>query len=389
VLIEQQNDDIAGQNPLRASDTGHVLMRLVRQLERAGYREYYASFNPLITTSGGWLERLTQAPPHLRPIIELFLLGRAVPERDVTAIIDDVPALCELGILHRVRGDSLRTAGLALVPVFGLWIFNHSILTANPTLYYGDDTLALLSRLAPRPRGSALDLCSGPGTQALFASLYADRVTAVEVNPIAAALATLNVAMNGRSEKVSIVCGDLYDAVGTSTYDLICANPPLLPFPDALAYPFVGHGGADGLRVTRRILAGLPAHLSADGVGQIIGCCLSDGILPLPAAELETWARQRQLRVLMTVTSENPLARGSFFFEGLVSTAASMGERSRGEIAAIFEDDLRRQGATHLCTYFLHVTRQKGGFVLQDLSRQGRQEFWFASQADGSHAAPR
>ncbi len=38
-----------------------------------------------------------------------------------------------------------------------------------------------------------------------------------------------------------------------SRFDLICMNPPLLPIPSGLGYPFIGDGGPDGLAVTRRV----------------------------------------------------------------------------------------------------------------------------------------
>lgn len=40
----------------------------------------------------------------------------------------------------------------------------------DPLFYIGDDSLALLSRLTPRGKRTALDLCAGPGTD--LAGLY-------------------------------------------------------------------------------------------------------------------------------------------------------------------------------------------------------------------------
>ncbi|MCE5315080.1 methyltransferase [bacterium] len=376
-MIEQVESVLENKVTNSMYEAEHVLSELVQSLEIAGYREYYASFNPLLTCSRGRTERLGHAPSQLRPLVELFLLGRKVLRCDVEPTLQNLPALSEMGILRNVDDDYIQTSGLALVPVFGLWIFSQSKMP-NPTLYFGDDTMALLSRLAPRPHGRALDLCAGPGTQALFASLYAKEVTAVEINPVAAALAEINIAMNRRNDRVSVICGDLYNAVGSQTFDTISANPPLLPFPDDVAYPFVGHGGSDGLRVTRRILEGIPSHLTDGGIAQLIGCCLSDGVQPLTVVELTDWASTNNMRVMMTVTTEYALAPGSNFFEGLVSTAANVVETPRAEIAEKFEADLLRQGATHICTYFLHISQQNSGFVLQDLSRKDRQDLWYA-----------
>jgi methylase of polypeptide subunit release factors len=374
-VIDKINQDIdlnvAGQ-------TKELLSELVRNLEITGYREYYASFNPLCTCSRLWFERLKQAPSELHPVVKLFLFGQSVRLDDVKFVAENVSAFCDLGILRRVDDDRVQTTGLALIPIFGLWIFCQSASTANQTLYFGDDTMGLLSRLAPRPHGKALDLCTGPGTQALFSSLYADEVVAVDVNPVAVALARLNTEMNQRSDRVRVVCGDLYNAIDHEQFDTISANPPLLPFPDNIAYPFVGHGGADGVRITNRILAGLPQYLKEEGQAQIIGCCLSDGILPLPLEEFDEFGRENGLRILFTVTSEYRLAPGEYFFEGLVDTAANVTSVPRKEISEEFEVDLQRQKATHICAYFLQVTKKKPGVVLQDLHRDGFSGLWYA-----------
>jgi hypothetical protein len=64
-------------------------------------------------------------------------------------------------------------------------------------------------------------------------------------------------------ENVTLLTGDLYAAVAGLTFDRIVAHPPYVPSRETrLVYR---DGGADGEEVTRRIIAGLPAHLRPGG----------------------------------------------------------------------------------------------------------------------------
>jgi hypothetical protein len=72
--------------------------------------------------------------------------------------------------------------------------------------------MALAGATIRRPVGSTLDLGTGCGVQALFASQHSDRVVASDVNPRAVALATLTMELNGAGN-VDVRAGDLLDAV--------------------------------------------------------------------------------------------------------------------------------------------------------------------------------
>ena len=180
----------------------------------------------------------------------------------------------------------------------------------------------MLLRQSLKPGGRCLDLCSGPGLQALGASALAAAVDAVEVNPVAMALAELNVTMNRREAQISVHLGSLYRPVQGLVYDNVIANPPFLPVPDSINYPFVGDGGPDGLRVVRKILAGLPDALALDGLAQIICAVPSDGLLPSAAivADLETWCAAAGFDLLVTTTAHIPMQRNRY--DGPTSHAA-------------------------------------------------------------------
>jgi len=129
---------------------------------------------------------------------------------------------------------------------------------------------------APR----VLDLCTGSGC---IAAAIASRsklasVVAVEISPPAVALARQNINRLGFAERVTVLHGDLYaplaELVDHRPFDLIVANPPyiasgIIDALDRSVKDYEPHsaldGGADGLEIHRRILAGLAERLVGGG----------------------------------------------------------------------------------------------------------------------------
>lgn len=357
-------------------ETTALLQSLTGVLTGMGYTEYCSSFNPLYVNYSLWAQYCTDAPPLLKPALALFLLGDPV---EISACAEPLRSLfeplAELGILD-IRGDTVCTTRLILLPLFGFWLFYQKP-QANPVLYFGEDSVALMMRQRPVVGGNCLDLCSGPGVQAIWAGLFAARVTTVEINPFSCALAKINMCMNGCADKIEVLCGNLYEPVKGRRFDAIVANPPLLPFPEHIDYPFVGHGGADGMRITRKILEGLPEYLAPRGHAQVLGTCLSDGAMPLCFEELNAWAYTHKMRVLFTITNCLPFGPGRPFFMGMAETASVATGEPLARIIQAYAQSLRDQNASHLCFYYLFVSRGAGGVVLQDLSRSGRAGGWY------------
>ena len=309
-------------------------------------------------------------------LVELFLLASPVEtERLPPDVAELVAPLLDLGVLRRLADGTVCTPSLTLLPVFGYWVFSETP-TVDPKLYLGDDSLALLARLLPAQGGRCLDLCCGPGVQSLYSSSFSDHVVGVEINPVAAGLARLNAAMNGRSERVQIVVGDLYDPLEPQRFETIVANPPLLPVPDDLPYPFVGDGGPDGMRVTWRILTDLPDWLTHDGAAQIIGTGLSDGLLPLAVEDLRRWATDHEMDVVMTIPGDQELRRGRVWFDGLVATIAASAGLSPDYVAERYAAFLTTSHATHIAGWYLRIAHGRGDMRVRDLGGQTG-SLWF------------
>ena len=151
--------------------------------------------------------------------------------------------------------------------------------------------------LIDEPEGlrNILDLCTGGGSLAVLAAMVFDNATVdgVDISPQALALAERNAELHGLGDRIAFIKGDLFAPLGQARYDLILANPPyvtaaaLAAFPpEYAAEPQLAHlGGADGLDMVRRILAGAKKHLTPKGA---LLCEVGTGRATLEAAYPQT-----------------------------------------------------------------------------------------------------
>jgi hypothetical protein len=308
----------------------------------------------------------------------LLLLNRAV-RRDLLpqGIRAVLAGVIQSGLMAEDGEEVWLTGGLVLLPVFGKWLFCQPP-NRNPAFYFGDDSIGLLTRILPRAGGVCLDLCTGPGLLALHSAGIAKHVTAVEFDPASAALARLNASLNRLAHRIDVRQGDLFDPVRDQRFDTITANPPMLPYPEELAVPRIGHGGADGLQFTRRILAELPHALSETGTAQIIGTCLSDGAAPLVIPSLRAQASIQMTDLTVSVLSHQPVTQ-SLLWEALVATLVATSGSDAADVRAAYANLLARAQATHLCHLYIHATPGKGEFHLIDMARSNAHGTWYLS----------
>ena len=116
---------------------------------------------------------------------------------------------------------------------------------------------ALLAAACAAPGGARiLEAGCGVGAALLAAATRQPgvRFTGLERDPAAAALARRNVELNGLSERVEILDGDValrFTVLGRAPYDAVLANPPFFDDPAALRAPAPERQGAwmadDGL----------------------------------------------------------------------------------------------------------------------------------------------
>lgn len=356
------------------------LAHLGDALSQSGFGEYFACFEPLKPRQAHWDLYRQTVPARLGPLVDLFMLNRPVardllPE-DIGCL---VPGLIRSGIAAGQGEDVWLRDGLVLLPVVGRWLFCQPP-NSNPTFYFGDDSVGLLTRILPRADGTCLDLCTGPGLLALHSAGIAKHVTAVEFDSASAALARLNVSLNRLSSRIDILQGDLFEPVRGRRFDTITANPPMLPYPEGLAGPLIGHGGTDGLQVTRRILAELPRALASAGTAQIIGTCLSDGAAPMILEALRAEAEAQAMDLTVSILSHRSVTHGPRW-EAVVATLVVISKSNAVQVRAAYADMLARVQATHLCSLYIHASHGKGRFDLLDMAGMNDHGPWYVASS--------
>jgi release factor glutamine methyltransferase len=175
-----------------------------------------------------------------------------------------------------------RAGGCPLQHITGEAGFRGLILEVRPGVFIPrpetevlvEKALEVLPADAP---ARVLDLGSGSGNIALSvaAEQSGSSVTAVDSDDSAVRLTRANAVRAGVSERVEVLCGDLFEPLeGEAAFDLIISNPPYIPEGMRESLPaevrdFEPAGalfaGPEGLDLIRRIVAGAPGHLAEGG----------------------------------------------------------------------------------------------------------------------------
>jgi methylase of polypeptide subunit release factors len=133
---------------------------------------------------------------------------------------------------------------------------------ADHVLGVGAASVTLSQFTVRRPCGSALDLGTGAGFQAMMAGRHARRVCGTDTNPRALNLARFNAALNGIGN-VAYLPGSFYEPVAGRRFDLVVSNPPFVISPES-KYIY-RDGGLEGDEVSRRVVCGVGDHLEPEG----------------------------------------------------------------------------------------------------------------------------
>lgn len=121
-----------------------------------------------------------------------------------------------------------------------------------------------------------LDMCTGSGCIAIACAqqFLEAEVDAVDLSLDALDVAQINIERHGLAERVFPISSDLFNDIPQDKYDLIVTNPPYVDEEDLDDMPQEFHfepemslgSGADGLDITKRILAQAADYLTDDGV---------------------------------------------------------------------------------------------------------------------------
>ncbi|QES49412.1 transferase [Streptomyces venezuelae] len=224
--------------------------------------------------------RATRGDGPQASLVRLFLLQQPVPYEHAAAALPVEEALAD-GWLRRDGAEVSATVdvrpyggpdgqdwfivsdlGCAVGGAGGIGSHEEGVV-----LGVGGASTTLAGITVRTPVGSALDLGTGSGIQALHAAQHATRVTATDVNPRALEFTRLTLALSGAPE-AELLTGSLFEPVGEATYDLIVSNPPFVISPAArLTYRDGGMGGDD---LCRTLVQQAGAHLNPGGYAQFL-----------------------------------------------------------------------------------------------------------------------
>jgi methylase of polypeptide subunit release factors len=210
--------------------------------------------------------RVTRGGSPLETLVRLFLLGTAEPADRALAALAGQHALLAL------EGGSARAA-YDVRPYGESWYVVSDVTPARDADHVvgvGGASVTLVQAVPPGRVGSALDLGTGCGVQALHLAEQADRVTASDVNPRALRLARLTAALS--EVDVDFVEGDLLAPVSARQFDRVVANPPFVVGP-ALRFTY-RDSGLPGDEMSARLVRGVSTVLADGGTAVLLASWL-------------------------------------------------------------------------------------------------------------------
>ena len=182
------------------------------------------------------------------------------------------------------------------------------IINTDDNVYVpAEDSYLLADNLEIKKGQSVLEIGTGSGIVAMYASRLTDDITVTDINFDACELARKNFAENG-IENIEILWGNLFEVVENRKFDVILFNTPYLPTEDdevlenTINYAF--DGGLNGRKVIDLFLNEVGNHLNDGGIVQMIQSSLSGND--------ETLARLDELGFIAEIAASE-----HFFFEDI------------------------------------------------------------------------
>ena len=183
------------------------------------------------------------------------------------------------------------------------------IINTDENVYVpAEDSYMLADNLEIKEGASVLEIGTGSGIVAMYASRLSDNITVTDINFDACELARKNFEDNG-IENIEILFGNMFEPVESRKFDVILFNTPYLPtddgdvIDDTLNYAF--DGGLNGRKVIDLFLDEVGNHLNDGGIVQMIQSSLS--------GNEETLQRLDELGFIAEIAESE-----HFFFEDIV-----------------------------------------------------------------------
>ncbi|HEY9482831.1 MAG TPA: methyltransferase [Micromonosporaceae bacterium] len=231
--IARLRDALAGAGYTSAGIAAHIGPEATTATRRNDFRAALAA-----TTAGTPLDTLIRLYVGDQPESEAAVAGAFAP-----LPLDDAVAA---GLVERVSGG-LR-AGLDLEPYGDAWWVVSDLpsgarpgpLRPDHVLGVGNASTTLADAVIRTPVGSALDLGTGCGVQALHLSTHAQRITATDLSSRALRFAATTAALADLDWDLRP--GDLTEPVRGERFDLVVSNPPFVAGPGVATHTYRDSG---------------------------------------------------------------------------------------------------------------------------------------------------
>lgn len=126
---------------------------------------------------------------------------------------------------------------------------------------------------------AVLDMGTGCGILAILSASKAEKVVAVDVNPHAVECTKVNGRVNGGSERMDVIHGNLFEPIRKEEiFDLILFNAPYLPTKENELEEWIDYawvGGETGRTVIDRFISSAPRYLKMGGTILLVQSTLS------------------------------------------------------------------------------------------------------------------
>lgn len=143
-----------------------------------------------------------------------------------------------------------------------------------------EDSLLFAKNLEVNPGETVVDIGVGCGILAVVSAAKAGKVVAVDINPYAVRCAKKNANLNGFSDNIFFVQGNLFSPFNKDErFDLILFNAPYLPsFPSEKKswIEFAWNGGVNGREVIDRFISKAPEYMEVGGRILLLQSTLAD-----------------------------------------------------------------------------------------------------------------
>lgn len=153
------------------------------------------------------------------------------------------------------------------------------IINTDENVYVpAEDSYLLAENLEIKEGQSVLEIGTGSGIVAMYASRLTDKITVSDINFDACELARKNFEDNN-IENIEILFGNMFEPIENRKFDVILFNTPYLPteddevIDDTINYAF--DGGLNGRKVIDLFLNEVGNHLNDGGIVQMIQSSLS------------------------------------------------------------------------------------------------------------------